>query len=64
MLMENYFERKKEEKYSVEISIDAEGIVEKVELRGEKPSLWQRIIEVNMRYLQLPNLYSGTKENN
>ena len=62
--MENYLERGEEERYSAEISLDAEGNVEKVELRGEKPSLWQRIIEINMKELQLSNLSPETEGNN
>ena len=57
--MENYLEREKEERYSVEISLDAEGSVEKIELRGEKSSLWKRIIEINMKRLQVLNLHPG-----
>ncbi len=60
--MEDYFKR--QETYSAEISLDAEGIIKMVELSGEKPSLWQRIIEINMSELQLPTLNSGTEENN
>jgi hypothetical protein len=62
--MENYSKRKGEEKYSVEISLDAEGSVEKVELRGEKSSLWKRIIGINMKKLQLLNLNPGGEKNN
>ena len=55
--MENYSERKREEKYSAEISLDAEGSVEKIKLVGEKSSLWKRIIEINMNRLQMLNLH-------
>ncbi len=59
-----YSEREPEEKYSVEVSLDARGNVEKVELKGEKSSLWKRIIEINMKKLQTLNMIPGKEGNN
>lgn len=62
--MEDYSERKREEKYSVEISLDGKGNIEKVELMGEKSSLWKRIIGINLKNLQMLNRNPGTEKNN
>lgn len=62
--MENYSKGKPEEKYSAEISLGAEGSVEKVELRGEKSSLWKRIIGINMKKLQILNLHPEKEGSN
>jgi hypothetical protein len=52
------------EKYSAEIDLDAIGYVKEVKLVGEKSNLWQKIIEINMARLQLPNRSLEMEEGN